>query len=461
MGDLVGFDEPFRFNFLKSNKGFTLVETMVSVGIMSVVLAGLATAVVNTVRDGEIQAKDSMNAMEDLMVQTAQQDYLTRAAPSYYFLHVPIRSFCSGSEKIPCLRKIDPSTGALTGISGGNGIPSTIDFYKDVSGEMKKTKLSGMSASGEINNSVSMMSSENVDISKLTTQNSNSYVYASWPLFNEESEALPILVRKKNASYLTHIKQFGASYENTAPAGISLFNVSLTTDKANILVNDLKDSLAVIYNVNRPTQFVIQKITQALNCPKDPSTQNFCKVTGKSISTSSATDDLLAVGFANTIALKLENVQISGTYAANAGAGSRTHLASRYIPTSTSVSISGNWFAAGGGGDYLFPRSSFSLADDRPSFQGDLDYSPVDVKRIQHYYNMNSHEATLVVLPVDLGYIKLKQSAQFPDKYDLIVTSSSHEEVILVPSIKEKNDPNSYVYVNRKLGTGMIEVFIK
>ena len=453
--------KPSRAAFIKSNKGFTLVETMVSVGIMSVVLAGLATAIVSTLRDGEASAKESMNAMEDLQVQTAQQDYLTRAAPSYYFMHVPIRSFCSGSEKVPCLRKIDPATGALTGINSGSGLPATIDFYKDVSGDMKKTKLSGMSASGEINSSVYMMSGSNVDISKLTTQSNNSYVYASWPLFNENSEALPILVRKKNASYLTHIKQFGASYENTAPAGISLFNVALTADKAQLLVKDLKDSLAVVYNVNRPTQFVIQKITQALNCAKDSTTQNFCKVTGKSISVSAATDDLVAVGFANTVALKLDNVQISGAYSANAPAGSRTHLASGYIPTSTSVSISGNWFAAGGAGDYLFPRSSFSLADDRADFQGDLDYSPVDVKRIQHYYNMNSHEATLVVLPVDLGYIKLKQSAQFPEKYDLVVTSSSHEEVILVPSIKEKNDPNSYVYVNRKLGTGMIEVFIK
>lgn len=453
--------KPSRCIFIKSNKGFSLLETMVSVGIMSVVLAGLATAVVSTVQDGEASAKESMNSMEDLVIQTAQQDYLTRAAPSYYFLHIPIRSFCSGSERIPCLRKIDPATGGLVGINSGSGLPSTIDFYKDVSGEMKKTKLSGMSASGEINDSINMMAGTNVDISKLTTQSNNSYVYASWPLFNEESEALPILVRKKNASYLTHIKQFGASYKDDAPVGISLFNVALTTDKAQLLVDELKDSLAVVYNVNRPTQFVIQKITAATNCPKDGSTKNFCKVTGKSISISAATDDLVAVDFANTIALKLDNVQIVGNYTANASPGSRTHLTSRYIPTSTSVNVSGNWFAAGGGGDYLFPRNSFSLADDRSDFQGDLIYSPVDIKRIQHYYDMNSHQATLVVLPVDLGYIKLKQSPQFPDKYDLVVTSASHEEVILVPSIKEKNDPNSYVYVNRKLGTGLIEVFIK
>lgn len=460
MGELVGSNEPSCFNFLKSNKGFTLVETMVSVGIMSIVLAGLATAVVNTVRDGELQAKDSMNVMDDLMVQTAQQDYLTRAAPSYYFLHVPIRSFCSGSEKVPCLRQIDPQTGSLVQVSGNAGIPNTIDFYKDISGDMKETKLSGMSASGDINDSVHMMSGETVDVSKLTAQRNNSYVYASWPLFDDNSEALPVLVRKKNAAILTHIKQFGASYENSAPVGISLFDVALTPDKADALVKDLKDSLAVVYNINRPTQFVIQRVTNALNCPHDATTKNFCKTTGKSISTL-ATDPLEAAGFPNTVALKLDNVQISGSYTPNGMVGTRTHLASRYIPTSTSVSLSGNWFAAIGSSDFLFPRGSFSLYDERPGFQGDLSFSPVDVKRIQHYLNANNSDTSLVVLPVDLGYIKLRQSAQFQNKYDLIVTSASHEEIILVPSIKEKGDPNSYVYVNRRLGTGMIEVFIK
>jgi hypothetical protein len=66
-----------------------------------------------------------------------------------------------------------------------------------------------------------------------------------------------------------------------------------------------------------------------------------------------------------------------------------------------------------------------------------------------------------VVLPVDLGYIKLKQSPQFPNKYDLVVVSASHQQIILVPSVKDKQDPESYVYINRRLGTGMIEVFIK
>lgn len=456
----MGLKKPLRYYFLKSNKGFTLVETMVSVGIMSIVLAGIAVSVVNTVRDGEIEAKDSMNAMEDLMVQTAQQDYLTRAAPSYYFLHVPIRSFCSGSEKVPCLRQIDPANGKLTQVSSGGGIPTTIDFYKDISGDMKKIKLSGMSAAGDINDSVHMMSGEAIDVSKISMQRNNSYVYTSWPLFDENSEALPILVRKRDASILTHIKQFGASYENSAPTGISLFDVALTPDKAQLLVKNIKDSLAVVYNINRPTQFVIQRITHALSCPQDASSKNFCKTTGNSISTL-ATDSLEAAGFSNTIALKLENVQISGTYSDNGVVGARTHLASRYIPTSTSVSLSGNWFAATGGNDYLFPRGSFSLYDDRPGFQGDLAFSPVDVKRIQHYLNANNSDTSLVVLPVDLGYIKLKQSLQFPNKYDLIVTSASHHEVVLVPSIKEKGDPDSYVYVNRKLGTGMIEVFIK
>lgn len=456
----MGSNEPSHFNFLKSNRGFTLVETMVSVGIMSIVLAGLATAVVNTVRDGEIQAKDSMNVMEDLMVQTAQQDYLTRAAPSYYFLHVPIRSFCSGSEKVPCLRQIDPATGALVQVSGGAGIPNTIDFYKDLSGDLKKIKLSGMSAAGAINDSVNMMLGETIDVSKLTAQRNNSYVYASWPLFDDNSEALPVLVRKKNAAILTHIKQFGASYQNSAPAGISLFNVTLTPDKVDMLVKDLKDSLAVVYNISRPTQFVVQRITSALNCPKDATSKNFCKTTGNSISTFS-TAPLEAAGFPNTVALKLDPVQISGSYTPNGTVGTRTHLASAFIPTSTSISLSGNWFAANGGQDYLFPRNSFSLYDDRSAFQEDLSYSPVDVKRIQHYFDMNSADASLVVLPVDLGYIKLRQSAQFQNKYDLVVTSASHEEIILVPSIKEKGDPNAYVYVNRRLGTGMIEVFIK
>jgi len=66
-----------------------------------------------------------------------------------------------------------------------------------------------------------------------------------------------------------------------------------------------------------------------------------------------------------------------------------------------------------------------------------------------------------VVLPVDLGYIKLKQSVQFADKFDLVVTSASHQEIVLVPSIKLKSDTKSYVYVNRRLGTGIIEIFIK
>jgi prepilin-type N-terminal cleavage/methylation domain-containing protein len=452
--------KPSRDLFSKSNKGFTLVETMVSVGIMSVILAGLATAVVTTVRDGEVQAKESMTSMEDLMVQTAQQDYLTRAAPSYYFLHIPIRSFCSGSEKIPCLRQIDPATGGLVQVNSTAGIPATIGYYKDVSGELKNTKLSGMSASGDINNEVHMISNDTLDVSKLTSQKNNSYVYASWPLYDEYSEALPILVRKKGAAILTHIKQYGASYENEAPTGISLFQVALTTDKAQILANDLKDSLAVIYNINRPSQFVIQKITNTTNCPLDASTRGFCKTTGNSISPL-ATTQLDSDGFNNVMALKIDNLQISGEYDDNGQVGSRAHLSSKLIPTSKSVSVQGSWFAGNGSNDFLFPRSSFSLFDDRPGYQGDLSYSPVDVKRIQHYLNANNSDTSLVVLPVDLGYIKLKQSAQYADKFDLVVTSASHLEIILVPSIKLKSDTDSYVYVNRRLGTGIIEIFIK
>ncbi|AZZ36675.1 hypothetical protein CIK05_07700 [Bdellovibrio sp. qaytius] len=452
--------KPLRDLFLKSNKGFTLVETMVSVGIMSVVLAGLATAVVRTVQDGETQAKDSMNSMEDLMVQTAQQDYLIRAAPSYYFLHVPIRSACSGGEKVPCLRHIDPATGALTPLAPGAGIPATIDFYKDVSGELKNVKLSGMSAAGDISDQVHMMSADVVDVSKLTSQKNNSYVYASWPLYDDSSDALPILVRKKGAAILTHIKQLGSSYENAAPTGISLFNVALTPDKAQILAADLKDSLAVIYNINRPSQFVVQKIASATNCPFDATSKGFCKTTGNSISTM-ATTQLEAAGFANIMALKIDNVLVSSGFDENGPVGTRTHLSSKYIPTSKAVSVQGSWFGANGSTDYLFPRNSFGLFDERPGYQGDLSYSPVDVKRIQHYLNANNSDTSLVVLPVDLGYIKLKQSVQYVDKYDLVVTSASHEEIILVPSIKLKTDTESYVYVNRRLGTGIIEVFIK
>lgn len=452
--------KPSRPIFFKSNKGFTLVETLVSVGIMSIILAGLATAIVQTVRDGEVQARDSMNSMEDLKVQSAQQDYLARAAPSYYFLHVPIRSFCSGSEKVPCLRFIDPSTGRLTQLAGTGGIPSSIGFYKDISGDLKDVKLNGMSAAGDINDQVHMMNGESVDVSRLTSAKKNSYVYASWPLVDDQSEALPILVRKKDAAILTHIKQFGASYENAAPTGISLFNVSLTADKAKALAENLKDSMVVVYNINRPTQFVVQKITNTMNCPQDGMTRSFCKTTGNSISPL-ATTPLDADAFNNVMAVKIDNLTISGSYSENAVAGSRTHLASKYIPTSTSVKVGGSWFGSTGGNDYLFPRGSFSLYDERPGYQGDLSFNPVDVKRIQHYLNANNSDTSLVVLPVDLGYIKLKQSVQHQDKYDLVVTSSSHPEVILVPSIKIKSDPDSVVYINRRLGTGIIEVFIK
>lgn len=435
---------------------------MVSVGIMSVVIAGLSVAVVNTVRSGEVEAKESMASMEDLMVQTAQQDYLIRAAPSYYFLNVPIRSFCSGSEKIPCLRQIDPATGKLVQVSNGGsgGIPSIFSFYKDASADLKKTKLAGMSASGDINDDISMMAGQAVDVSKLTAAKNNSYVYASWPLFDDKSEALPILVRRKNASILVHKKQFGASYENEAPNSMSLFEVTLTPAKAAELVKDLKDTLAVVYNINRPNQFVVQKITSAVNCPQDGTTKNYCKVTGNSISTL-ATDGLVAEDFANSVVLKIEPLPISTTLVQDGREGSRTHLANDMIPTSRSVNVSGNWFAATGSNDYLFPRGSFSLYDERPGYQGDLSYSPVDVKRIQHYLNANNSDTSLVVLPVDLGYIKLKQSPQFQNKYDLVVVSASHQEIILVPSVKQKDDPDSYVYINRRLGTGMIEVFIK
>lgn len=446
--------------FFKSNKGFTLVEALVSIGIMSVILAGLATAVVNTVRDSEDQAKDAMNSMEDLAIQSAQQDYLTRAAPSYYFLHVPIRSFCAGSEKIPCLRQIDPATGNLTQVNAGTGFASTINFYRDVSGELKDTKLSGMSATGAINDEVHMMSGETLDVSRLTSQRNNSYVYASWPLFDESSEALPIMVRKNNAAILTHLKQYGASYENAAPAGISLFQLALATDKAQALANDLKDSMAVIYNINRPSQFVVQKITDATNCPQDSTTKSFCTTTGNSISPL-ATTPIEADGFNNVMALKIDNLQISKTFDNDGSAGSRTHLTSLYIPTSRSVNVQGSWFSSNGSNDFLFPRSSFSLFDERQGYQGDLSYSPVDVKRIQHYLNANNSDTSLVVLPVDLGYIKLKKSIQYPDKLDLVVTSASHQDLVLVPSIKLANDAETFIYINRRLATGIIEIFIK
>lgn len=434
---------------------------MISVGVMSIILAGIATAVVSTVKEGEIEAKDSLNSMEDLMVQTAQQDYLTRAAPSYYFLHVPIRSFCGSSAKIPCLRQLDPATGALTEVNSSPGIPNSIDFYKDTSGEMKKTKLPGMSAAGAVNDAVHMMMGANIDVSRLTAQRKTSFVYASWPLTDEYSEALPILVRKKDAAMLSHIKQFGASYENAAPKGISFYNVSLTPAKAQKLVKDLKDSLVVAYNINRPNQFVLQKVTDIMNCPQDATTKNLCKQAGMLIS-DLATPGLEAAGFANTMVVKTDDVPISSSFTANAAPGSRQHLTSKYIPTSKSVLVQGNWFAGTNtSNDYLFPRKSFSLYDDRPMLQGDLDFSPVDVKRIQHYMNANGSDASIVLLPVDLGYIKLKESKQFKDKFDLVVESASHEVIVLVPSIKLKTDADTHVYVNRKLGTGMIEIFIK
>lgn len=437
------------------------METMISVGIMSIVMAGIATAVVSTVQDAEIEAKDSVNSMEDLMMQTAQQDYLTRAAPSYYFLHVPIRTFCGSSEKIPCLRQLDPASGALLEVNSAPGIPTSIDFYKDTSGEMKKTKLPGMSAAGAVNEAVHMMAGATIDVSRLTAQRKTSFVYASWPLNDEYSEALPILVRKKDAAMLSHIKQFGASHENPAPAGVSFYNVSLTPAKAQLLAKSLKDSMVVVYNINRPNQFVVQRITDIINCPQDAMTKNMCKQAGMLIS-DLATPGLEAAGFANTIAVKTNNIQMASGFSANTAAGSRTHLTSKYIPTSKSVLVQGNWFAGTNTStDYLFPRSSFSLYDERTELQGDLNYSPVDVKRIQHYMNANGSDATLVMLPVDLGYIKLKESKQFKDKFDLVVESASHEEVVLVPSIKYKNETNTHVYINRKLGTGMIEIFIK
>ena len=437
------FREPLRFIFPKSNKGFTLVETMMSVGVMSIVMAGIATAVVSTVKEGEMQAKDSMIAMEDLMVQTAQQDYLTRAAPSYYFLHVPIRSFCGSSEKVPCLRQLDSVTGALAEVNSAPGIPNSIDFYKDVSGELKKVKLSSMSAAGAVNEEVHMMAGTNIDVSRLTAQRKTSFVYASWPLTDEYSEALPILVRKKDAAMLSHLKQFGASWEKAAPGGVALYNVSLNSAKAQALAKSLKDSLVVVYNINRPSQFVVQKVTDILNCPQDAGTKNLCKQAAMLIS-DFATPTLETAGFANVMAVKTNNVPISSGFTANANIGSRAHLTSKYIPTSKSVLVQGNWFAGTNTAtDYLFPRNSFSLYDDRAILQGDLSYSPVDIKRIQHYMNANGNEATLVMLPVDLGYIKLKESRQFKDKFDLVVESASHEVIVLVPSIKYKTDADT------------------
>lgn len=357
-------------------RGFTLIEVMISVGLVSVVLLALGVATMNF-------GQNSMSFQRALpaAVQREQfQDFFSKLAENAWvstqFLHEPVSwsagaagGSCSGAGDVnPCVRRQGWSEGGTfvggeTTFMEVSTVPtapagSYIDFFRDEYSDLTSTQVYPVDNEGFLIHSMGADAAPSgtaaVPFTGANTPIPEGWLqtdyYASWRLDTPTSPPFFILSQypSRNAFVLVSspvARQF--KFAPTDPSVADYAGTLAATDPAlrSALATAITSGLMLVYNSADPRQYAIQYIYSAA---ADAGDANF-------LFQLDAVN--LAAPHPNPIEAGTPQAWYNSTAAYNAytwGGGSCSNV----------------WAATqndpGGNGFYLFPSQFFSFCSDRP-----------------------------------------------------------------------------------------------
>jgi prepilin-type N-terminal cleavage/methylation domain-containing protein len=355
-------------------RGFTLLETVIALAMVSILLVALAEGLNNFGKQRQQYARTTPGASETGQTEQLLNRLTESGLISTQFEHLPIATVCStATSNEPCLRTIGATDVTFSNVTSAiTGIPTWIEFFRDDYGRFSTAAPTPPFPAAAPINPIALdrdLSGTPVSVSQRSAAilvpraNTRSTTYATWRLVNPTSPPFVILSRARSKTQLSYV--YGAQDTQAVnPDRHTLFSV---TDCANVqgeLQTWAPTGLFLIYNSEDPSQYLIQRAKSiSVNCVSNQATLELVPVIGGSgesdFINSNYAPSLSSMGYTNDSTMVWGNV---GDYAVTQTDGGASPL-------------------------YLFPSTYFNLSRTTPwSAPNPFTGAAADIRRIAWYY---------------------------------------------------------------------------
>ena len=370
---------------LFNNRGFTLIETLAAVMLISIVFMGV------------IEGANQFFSTSVAAIQLGSQDKVRRkfgldfisaiesADISLHFQHLPITAGGTCVTGQPCVQSLSSSNVLQPYALAG---ASTVEFFRDAQGTLAPGTAFGNNVQGDVNASQVI---QNLPLS-IGANLTSTPVYVTWPLVDENSGAFVLLKSTSLGVSFTFPDTFATPSPPDSAGNWAIFSASA----AGIAPSSLAGNLLVIYNAYSDNQFFFQTITNAMDCSQPPApAASQCTTIASSLNSTFNTGCLnSAVGSkACPTGSVGTNGQTQNYYALNLQTVDSTAF-SAFLPAG--VPSAGTW-GSQSADFFIFPTAFFSVTN---ANEPDLTAS-ADIRKIVHFYHSNALQESFFAIPVE------------------------------------------------------------
>lgn len=397
-----------------NQRAFTLIETLFGVAIFAILVVGSIGFLQQFL---EKSKQINSLARADGPFRSFGQKFATQlrgADVALAFQRQPVPTDGCGLEG-PCLLKLDEHEKLLPAGASQVGGATTINFFSDTVGALTSKKIASVSGKTRI------LYSPPANLSAL--KGTKDRVYAGWTLKDSASPAFVVMTRERTADSFSFLTPLATSNPSAAAGRWVIFQGS----RDDLVAQSLIGSLLAIYNGHNTSQFLVQKITNAVSCADSIICQNVAKALNPAFPLTNLTQ-------APHYALELQALDATMMPGLLQTGG---HITTTWWEQPLAL--------------YMFPSLTASIYNNASS-----DFaSPLDVRKLAHFYNSEKIKSELMAVPVEVYSYTLKNQTSKKRKLVSKRFSDSKQSVVMedIPA-KQK------VVFARLLGTSNVSVFL-
>lgn len=443
---------------MKNQKGFTLVEIVVAVGIMGIVTYAGVSAYQYFMGQSKKELKKLDNISEFTLFAKDVAKLAEGAGISTYYLNFPITKSCGQASQgsiatTPCLQTLDSkevfhpitSTDLPSNLNNPNNL--CIQFYRDAFGSLKRKKA----FPGDNSRKEDLLHNE------AFTYDFDKSVYATWPLVDESSK--PFVVMKRRSDGLV-LRTMDAPFSASNPSSQYAFFKA----QGELNISQLEGYPFLIYGSLFVDQFMIHVAEDIVSCHENRAfcdsqaqTYNSCmKLAGgpalncpnPALAPVIATENLYAIKFRPLNEVK-RNQFFNG-------------LSLNTLPANCSES----WDNVRQANFYLFPTSTMSIQPPLDGGATGWDDSHItsfmNVKGQAHFYGFwntsEIDEGLMTAVPIDIVSYYIAISGTAPNLQKDLMAKIYSEIQAVNPREKIRNLKAPF-YFARKLGTQELSIW--
>lgn len=388
----------FKLN-LKSERGFSLTEIMIAMGIMAVVAFGGFQAYEYFVK----QTKKEASKMDDLsefnLLTKDLLKFAEGAGISTAYLNLPIKvKDCDESE--PCLKKLVNES--FKNLEAGEIPPilqsqTCIQFFRDANAVLDQKK-----AYPDKIDKDKVFEIKDMEIETPTVE-----TFATWTLKDENSPPIILMKSREGGVVMNLIRQ--PTVEVSIDNNINNVRYALYQSDAPLEeIMKVKEYPFLIYNSLYNNHYVIQQASDIISCGQD---ESGCKTLIEKISRTtldSSFNGTVAVdaGWPSKVyAIKFDAINFSTPFFQNV-------LTQQKLPADCKTSWGDGKQPAD---NYFFPSFAYSVWQESGVGADLAGPDAVNILNLSHYYTTrgqsNTGKGLMVALPIDIFSYKVEKQA--------------------------------------------------